>query len=188
MNHRVVVGISGGIAAYKTAALVSRLVQRGFDVSVVLSDAAQQFVGAATFSALCNRAPVVNAFDPRYPLGPHIELATDCKLFVVAPATAHVIASCALGLADCLLSTLYLNMECPVVFAPAMSTPMWEKPAVARNVDQLKADGVLMVGPESGWLSCRRVGAGRMSEPDAILAACEQFLGEQQIAVSQPEA
>lgn len=172
----VVVGITGGIAAYKSAALVSCLAQRGFDVFVVLTESAQQFVGAATFAALCNRAPITNAFDPRFPLGPHIELAMDCRLFVVAPATAHVIASCALGLADCLLSTLYLNMECPVVFAPAMSTPMWEKPAVIRNVDQLKADGVVVVGPDSGWLSCRRTGAGRMSEPESILAACEQFL------------
>ena len=106
MNQRVVVGISGGIAAFKSAALVSRLAQRGFEVSVVLTDSAQQFVGAATFSALCNRAPVTSAFDPRYPLGPHIELAIDCKLFVVAPATAHIIASCAHGMADCLLSTL----------------------------------------------------------------------------------
>ena len=176
MNQRVVVGISGGIAAFKSAALVSCMAQRGFEVFAVLTDSAQQFIGAATFAALCNRTPVTSAFDPRYPLGPHIELATNCKLFVVAPATAHVIASCALGMADCLLSTLYLNMECPVVFAPAMSTPMWEKPAVVRNVDQLKADGVHIVGPESGWLSCRRIGAGRMSEPEAILAACEQFL------------
>jgi phosphopantothenoylcysteine decarboxylase len=176
MSQRVVVGISGGIAAYKSAALVSRLAQRGFDVTVVLTEAAQQFVGPATFAALCNRAPVVNAFDPRFPLGPHIDLAVDCKLLIVAPATAHILASCAQGLADCLLSTLYLNMECPVIFAPAMSTPMWEKPAVIRNVKQLKADGALLVGPESGWLSCRRMGEGRMSEPDDILAACEPFL------------
>ena len=176
MNQRVVVGVSGGIAAFKSAVLVSRLVQRGLDVSVVLTDSAQQFVGAATFSALCNRAPVTSAFDLRYPLGPHIELAIDCRLFIVAPATAHVIAGCALGLADCLLSTLYLNMECPIIFAPAMSTPMWDKPAVMRNVEQLKTDGVRLIGPESGWLTCRRVGTGRMSEPEAILAACEQFL------------
>ena len=176
MKERVVVGVSGGIAAFKSAALVSRLAQRGFDVTVVLSEAAQEFVGAATFSALCDRAPVISAFDPRFPLGPHIELATACRLFIVAPATAHVIAGCALGLADGLIATLYLNMECPVVFAPAMSTPMWEKPAVARNVAQLMQDGVHMVGPDSGWLSCRKSGVGRMSEPDSILAACEKFL------------
>ena len=176
MNDRVVVGISGGIAAFKSAALVSRLAQRGFDVTVVLTEAAQQFVGAATFAALCNRATVTSAFDSRYPLGPHIELATDCKLFIIAPATAHMLASCAIGMADCILSTLYLNMDCPVVFAPAMSTPMWEKPAVIRNVSQLKSDGAHFVGPDSGWLSCRRTGAGRMAEPEDIITACEPFL------------
>jgi phosphopantothenoylcysteine decarboxylase len=176
MRHRVVVGISGGIAAYKTAALVSRLVQRDLDVSVVMTQAAGQFIGAATFAALCNQPPVLDAFDSRYPLGPHIELASDCKLMILAPATAHIIAACALGTADCLLSTLYLNMTCPIVMAPAMSTPMWEHPAVVRNVEQLRKDGVTMVGPESGWLSCRKTGAGRMAEPESILAACEPFL------------
>jgi phosphopantothenoylcysteine decarboxylase/phosphopantothenate--cysteine ligase len=176
MSRNVVVGVSGGIAAYKAATLVSRLVQRGLNVSVVLSDASQQFVGPATFAALCNRAPVTSAFDTRYPLGPHIELATNCHLFVMAPATAHMIASCAWGLADCLLSTLYLHMECPVVFAPAMSAPMWSKPAVARNVEQLQRDGVHLVGPEVGWLSCRAQGPGRMAEPDDIVLACEPFL------------
>jgi phosphopantothenoylcysteine decarboxylase len=176
MSRSIVVGVSGGIAAYKSATLVSRLVQRGFDVSVVMTDAALKFVGPATFAALCGRAPVTCAFDARYPLGPHIELATDCQLFVVAPATAHVLASCAHGLADCLLTTLYLHMECPVLFAPAMSAAMWTKPAVARNVDQLKYDGVHFVGPVTGWLSCRKLGPGRMSEPEDILVACEPFL------------
>ena len=106
MNQRVVVGISGGIAAYKSAILVSRLVQRGFSVSVVLTDGAEHFVGPATFAALCNQQPVTNIFDSRFPLGAHIELAADCKLMIVAPATAHIIASCAHGTSDCLLSTL----------------------------------------------------------------------------------
>jgi phosphopantothenoylcysteine decarboxylase len=176
MTQRVVVGISGGIAAYKSAMLVSKLVQRGLDVSVVLTDASQKFVGPATFAALCGKMPVMDSFDARFPLGPHIELASDCKLMIVAPATAHIIASCAMGSASCLLSTLYLNMECPIVFAPAMSTPMWEKPAVQRNVQQLREDGVHLVEPESGWLSCRKIGTGRMSAPESILAFCEPFL------------
>lgn len=175
-NKRIVVGVSGGIAAYKSAMLVSRLVQSGHRVSVVMTAAATEFVGPATFSALTGSAPVIDAFDTRYPLGPHIELARDCKLLIVAPATARVIASCALGLSNDLLSTLYLNMECPIVFAPAMSAPMWEKPAVQRNVKQLLQDGVSLVGPESGWLSCRRVGFGRMSEPESILQACAPWL------------
>jgi phosphopantothenoylcysteine decarboxylase len=176
MKNRIVVGVSGGIAAYKAAALVSRMVQAGERVSVVLTGAAQQFVGPATFAALCNEAPVTSAFDSRFPLGPHIELAQDCKLLVIAPATAHILAGCALGLADCLLTTLYLNMECPVVMAPAMSTPMWEKRAVSRNVETLIEDGVHMIGPEEGWLSCRRKGAGRMAEADTIWNACLEIV------------
>ena len=176
MPGRIVVGISGGIAAFKTATLVSRLVQQGETVSVVMTEAALQFVGPATFSALCSSQPVIQPFDARFPLGPHIELAQDCKLLIVAPATAHILASCALGLADTLLSTLYLNVECPVIMAPAMSTPMWEKPAVQRNVEQLRLDGVHLVGPETGWLSCRRQGAGRMAEPETILAFARPFL------------
>ncbi|MDZ4852112.1 MAG: flavoprotein [Pirellulaceae bacterium] len=168
---QVVVAVGGGIAAYKSATLVSRLVQQGYDVTVVLTASAQQFVGPATFAALCNREPVISVFDRQYPLGPHIELATDCRLFIVAPATARILASCALGLADDLLSTLYLNMTCPVLMAPAMSSPMWEKPAVERNVKQLTNDGVHWVGPEEGWLSCRKTGTGRMAEADDILKA-----------------
>jgi phosphopantothenoylcysteine decarboxylase len=177
-SGRVVVAVGGGIAAYKSATLVSRLVQKGFDVSVVMTEAAQQFVGPATFTALCNRAPVLNSFDSRYPLGPHIELAEQCELMIVAPATARILASCANGLADDLLSTLYLCMECPVLMAPAMSSPMWAKPAVMRNVAQLTDDGIHWVGPEEGWLSCRKVGTGRMAEADDILKAALDLLGD----------
>jgi phosphopantothenoylcysteine decarboxylase len=176
MNSRIVVGICGGIAAYKTASLVSKLVQSGEKVSVVLTDSAQAFVGHATFAALCDEQPFSSSFDPRCALGPHIELASDCKLLVIAPTTAHMLAACAGGLASCLLSTLYLNVECPVLMAPAMSTPMWEKPSVQRNVDQLRSDGVHFVGPEEGWLSCRRMGIGRMSEPETIHVHCRRLL------------
>lgn len=177
-SMRVVVAVGGGIAAYKSATLVSRLIQRGYDVSVVMTTAAQQFVGSATFAALCNREPVTELFDKRYPLGPHIELAADCRLLIIAPATARILASCAMGLADDLLSTLYLNMECPVLMAPAMSTPMWEKPAVARNVKQLTDDGVQWVGPEKGWLSCRKIGTGRMAEADSIEKIAIELLAD----------
>jgi phosphopantothenoylcysteine decarboxylase len=174
---RVVVAVGGGIAAYKSATLVSRLVQSGLEVSVVMTEGAQQFVGPATFAALCNRPPIVDSFDPRFPLGPHIELAEQCRLMIIAPATARILASCALGLADDLLSTLYLCMECPVLMAPAMSSAMWSKPAVARNVAQLTDDGIHWVGPEEGWLSCRKVGAGRMAEPESILQAALELVG-----------
>ncbi len=168
---RIVVGIAGGIAAFKVAATVSKLVQAGHSVDVVLTENAHQFVGPATFAALCGRAPVTEIFDSRYPLGAHIELAEQADLLLIAPATARILASCALGLSDDLLSTLYLACECPVLMAPAMSSSMWGKSAVIRNVGQLKKDGVQMIGPESGWLSCRKQGEGRMAEATTILEA-----------------
>lgn len=176
MAHRIVVGISGGIAAYKTATLVSRLVQRGNHVSVVMTPSAEHFIGRSAFAALCGEAPVIDGFDSRFPLGPHIHLADGADLLVIAPATAHILGSCAHGLGDGLLPTLYLQSECPVLMAPAMSSAMWLKPAVQRNVQQLRDDGVHFVGPDTGWLSCRRTGDGRMSEPDAILEACTALL------------
>ena len=175
-SHSLVVGVSGGIAAYKAAALVSRLVQSGHRVQVVLTPAAAKFIGPATFAALCNSAPVVDMYDPRYPLGAHIELANGASALIIAPATARLIASCALGLSDDLLSTLYLCMDAPVIIAPAMSDVMWRKAAVQRNVQRLRDDGVQLVGPDDGWLSCRRTGTGRMSEPDAILECLQQVL------------
>lgn len=176
LAKKVLVGVSGGIAAYKSAMLVSRLVQDGMDVSVVLTQGATKFVGPATFAALTGKPPVIDPFDSRFPLGPHIELAIGCDLLIIAPATARVLAGCSLGLANDLLTTLYLNVECPIVMAPAMSGPMWEKPAVIRNVEQLKKDGIVFVGPENGWLSCRRIGPGRMAEPEQILETCKPFL------------
>lgn len=171
---RIVIGISGGIAATKVATVVSRLVQAEHEVQVVLTHGAQQFVGASTFSALCGQAPVSETYDPRFPLGAHIELADGIDLLVLAPATARILASCAHATADDLLATLYLNCECPVLIAPAMSSSMWEKPAVQRNVNALRQDGVHFVGPETGWLSCRKMGSGRMSEPEQLLAAILQ--------------
>lgn len=174
--RRIVLGISGGIAAFKAASIASRLVQEGHHVSVVMSENAAHFIGPATFTALCGQAPVQSTFDARFPLGPHIELAQGCDLLLLAPATARLLASCSLGLADDLLATLYLNVECQVVFAPAMSTPMWEKAAVQRHIMQLRADGARFIDPESGWLSCRRQGIGRMAEPETILNVCRELL------------
>ncbi len=168
---RIVVGVGGGIAAFKVATVVSRLVQQGYQVDAVLTFGATKFVGAATFAALCGRSPVTDVYDSRFPLGAHIELAEKADLLVVAPATARILASCACGLADDLLTTLYLTCECPVLMAPAMSSSMWDKAAVQRNVQTLTDDGVVFVGPDSGWLSCRKQGFGRMSEPEALLSA-----------------
>lgn len=177
-SKRIVVGIGGGIAAYKVALLISRCVQQGHHVDVVLTCGAEHFVGPATFAALCGRQPVSDTFDARFPLGAHIELAESCDLLLIAPATARILASCAHGLADDLLATLYLACSCPVLMAPAMSTPMWEHPAVQRNVASLQADGVQVLGPSSGWLSCRKQGLGRMAEPEEILAAAMHVLAD----------
>lgn len=168
----LLIGVSGGVSAYKTAALVSRLVQDGHGVTVVMTAAAQRFVGAATFSALTGRRVLTDSFDlDDHPLGPHIELARGADLLCVAPATADLLGKAAHGLADDLLSTLLLSFTGPVLMAPAMNTEMWEKPAVRRNVAAVEADGVSIIQPGEGWLSCRDRGSGRMAEPDEIAAA-----------------
>jgi phosphopantothenoylcysteine decarboxylase/phosphopantothenate--cysteine ligase len=178
MNGReLLVGCSGGVAAYKTAALVSQLVQSGAGVSVVMTAAARQFIGPATFAALTGRPVIENTFDEQhFPLGAHIQLAEQAQLFCVAPATANVLAKAAAGIADDLLSTLLLSFRGPILLAPAMNSDMWEKPAVQRNVVQLRADVVHFVDPEEGWLSCRRRGVGRMADPQKIVQAIEALL------------
>ena len=176
-GREIVVGVTGGIAAYKTAALVSQLVQGGAGVTVVMTDAAEAFIGPATFAALTGRPVARKVFDEaQFPLGAHVTLAERAELLVVAPASADLLAKAAHGLADDLLSTLYLAFTGRVLMAPAMNTAMWEQPAVQRNVSQLRADGVQFIDPESGWLSCRQVGAGRMAAPEKIFAAVQRLL------------
>jgi len=171
-GRELLVGVTGGIAAYKTAALVSHLVQQGARVSVVMTRDSLNFVGAATFEALTGRHVHVEMFDlAEHPLGPHIELVDRAELMCVAPATASYLAKTAQGHADDLLSTLYLTNTKPILMAPAMNADMWAKPAVERNVKQLREDGVEFIDPEEGWLSCRKKGAGRMAAPEAIAAA-----------------
>lgn len=178
MNGReLLVGVSGGIAAYKTAALVSQLVQAGAGVSVVMTGAATKFVGAATFEALTGKRVLHSVFDEAdHPLGAHIDLAERGELLCIAPATANFLAKAAGGIADDLLSTLVLTFSGPIVVAPAMNCDMWEKAAVQRNVERLQGDGFVIVGPEEGWLSCRRRGQGRMSEPEKIFQAIAEAL------------
>ncbi|QDV69766.1 Phosphopantothenoylcysteine decarboxylase [Rosistilla carotiformis] len=166
---RVVVGIGGGIAAFKAASLVSQLVQGGIEVRVVMTAASEQFIGVNTLAALSGHPVATTGYAPTiWPLGPHIELSEGCDLLCIAPATADLIGKFANGIADNLLTTIYLQADCKVLIAPAMSNQMWSKPAVQRNLQQLEADGVHQIGPEEGWLSCRKRGSGRMSEPDAI--------------------
>ena len=178
-GRRFVVGVTGGVAAYKTAALVSKCVQAGAEVSVVLTESAERFVGRATFEALTGRPVHTGVFDnPQHPLGAHIELAEDAELLCVAPATAYFLAKAAAGMADDLLSTLYLSHTGETLVAPAMNNEMWSKPSVQRNIEQLRADGIQIVEPGEGWLSCRQHGKGRMAEPETILAAIEQALNK----------
>lgn len=173
----ILLGVTGGIAAYKSAELTSRLVQAGAAVSVVMTRSAQKFIGRTTFEALTNRPVHTRLFSPReHPLGEHIGLARRAKLLVVAPASADCLAKFAHGLADDLLSTLYLAFTGPVLAAPAMNSDMWAKPAVQRNITQLRADGIQFVDPGQGWLSCGQTGPGRMAEPDEIFERIGQLL------------
>ncbi|QEG00675.1 Phosphopantothenoylcysteine decarboxylase [Stieleria maiorica] len=175
-SPRILLAVGGGIAAYKAAMLCSRLAQRGYQVQTVMTRSATEFLGPATLAALSGRGVGLDGFDNKHPLGSHIELARDVDLMIVAPATANLIAKFAHGVADDLVSTLYLQNTAPVLVAPAMSDPMWNKPAVGRNVDQLAADGCHLIGPDSGWLSCRVKGMGRMSDPEAILDRATEIL------------
>lgn len=173
-GRELVIGVTGGIAAYKTAALVSQLVQAGAGVSVVMTESAARLVGPKTFEALTGRPVALEMFGPG--AHPHIELAESAQLVCVAPATANLLAKAAHGLADDLLSTLLLAFHGPVILAPAMNSHMWEKPAVQRNVKQLRDDGYRMVDPEEGYLSCRMVGPGRMASPEKIFQIIAETL------------
>lgn len=177
MNGReILLGVTGGIAAYKSADLCSKLVQAGASVSVVLTESATQFIGPTTFEALTGRPVYTGTFQPvEHFRGEHIGLAQRAHLFVVAPATAHFLAQAAGGFAGDLLSTLVLTTTCPLLLAPAMNCEMWAKKSVQRNVTQLRTDGAHFVDPVSGWLSCGQVGAGRMAEPAEIIAAIENI-------------
>ena len=176
-GRELLLGVTGGIAAYKAADLCSKLVQAGAAVTVVMTESAERFVGPTTFEALTGRPVHRDLFRPvEHFRGEHIGLAQRAELLVVAPATANYLAEIAHGFAGDLLSTLALTVTCPVLLAPAMNCEMWAKPAVQRNVTQLRADGVLFVEPVSGWLSCGQVGAGRMAEPGEILDAIARLL------------
>jgi phosphopantothenoylcysteine decarboxylase/phosphopantothenate--cysteine ligase len=176
-GRELIVGVSGGVAAYKTAALVSRLVQAGAGVSVVMTASAREFIGPSTLAALSGRPIAEHVFAcQEHPLGAHIDLARRAQLLCIAPATANLLAKAAAGLADDLLSTLLLSFTGPILLAPAMNSEMWEKPPVQRNVQQLRDDGFHLVGPEEGWLSCRQQGPGRMAEPEKIFSAIAALL------------
>jgi len=169
---RIVVAVGGSIAAYKAADLVSKLVQAGHHVDVILTRMAQRFVGPLTFSALSHhRVQTDEGWGEGDRPAAHLETTEKAELLVVAPATADLIGKFAHGLADEIVSATYLGCTCPVLVAPAMNQRMWRHPRVAANVETLRRDGVTIVGPASGYLAEGDQGPGRMVEPTELLAA-----------------
>ncbi|HEX9149493.1 MAG TPA: bifunctional phosphopantothenoylcysteine decarboxylase/phosphopantothenate--cysteine ligase CoaBC, partial [Thermoanaerobaculia bacterium] len=171
-SPHVLLGVSGGIAAYKSAEIVRRLVDRGADVRVTMTRAAREFVAPLTFAVLSKHEVYLEIFGGgNVPAVDHVELAEWADVLVVAPATAHTIARLANGLADDFLTTYALVHRGPVLVAPAMETRMWEHPATRRNLELLATRGARFVGPGSGFLASGREGAGRMAEPEEIAEA-----------------
>ena len=172
MSIKVLLGVSGGIAAYKSAELVRRLGERGAEVRVVMTTAAQSFMTPLTLQALSGHKVRCDLLDPGAEAGmDHIELARWADLVLVAPATADLMARLAVGLADDLLTTLALATTAPLVLAPAMNHRMWLNPATQENLVRLQDRGVRILGPAEGDQACGEQGPGRMLEPDEILNA-----------------
>jgi phosphopantothenoylcysteine decarboxylase/phosphopantothenate--cysteine ligase len=175
-TRQIVLGITGGVAAYKTAELVRLLVQDNIAVQVVMTEAATRFVTPATFQALSGRNVFVDLWDDRIANGmAHIELSREAAAILVAPASADFLSKIAHGKADDLLSTLCLARDCPLLVAPAMNRQMWENAATRRNAAQLAADGVVVLGPAAGDQACGEVGMGRMLEPEELHQALVGF-------------
>lgn len=174
-GRRILVGVSGGVAAYKSSYLVRRLVEQGADLRVMMTRSAHHFVGAQTFAAITGHRVATELFGAPS-VSPHTELAQWAEAVVIAPATANTLAKAAHGLGDELLSATLLATTAPVIFAPAMHTEMWENAATRRAIALLEGDGHTMVGPGSGSLAGGDIGAGRMAEPEEILQAIERLL------------
>jgi phosphopantothenoylcysteine decarboxylase/phosphopantothenate--cysteine ligase len=177
-GKRILLGLTGGIAAYKAAELTRLLMRGGADVRVAMTEAATRFVAPLTFQALSGQPVWTDLWDPRVPDGMgHIELSRDRELIVVAPASADFLAKLANGAADDLLSTLCVARRCPLLVAPAMNVEMWQNAATQRNVARLREDGVRFAGPGAGEQACGEVGLGRMLEPPQLLAEIEALFG-----------
>ncbi len=170
----VVLGVSGGIACYKSAALASKLTQRGYDVEVVLTKNATEFIGPHTFESLTHNRAMVDTFDRNFQSHvEHVALADKADVLLVAPATANIIAKAAHGIADDMLSTTILACGCPKLIAPAMNTRMYENPVTQDNLQTLRKYGWHVIEPATGRLACGAVGAGKMPEPEDLLEAVD---------------
>lgn len=175
-GRHLLLGVTGGVAAYKSAQLVRDLQRAGASVQVVMTEAATRFVGTPTFQALSGHPVYTDAFDARPDDGmAHIELARKADAILIAPASADFLAKLAHGLCDDLLSTLCVARDVPLLVAPAMNRQMWQNPATQRNIRQLRLDGVSILGPDSGEQACGEVGAGRMLEPEDLIEELNTF-------------
>ncbi len=183
---KIALGVTGGIAAYKAAEIVRLLQERGVRVQVVMTASAQEFVRPLTFAALSGEKVITGLFsgddvEPNLDSAvEHIAVAQSIDALLVAPATADTLAKFAQGIANDFLSTLYLATKAPVIIAPAMNVNMWEHPATRANLEVLRQRGVLIVEPDSGYLACGMVGAGRLADPEHIVAATLERLGVSQ--------
>lgn len=173
----VVLGVTGGIACYKSAALASKLTQRGYDVEVVLTKNATEFIGPHTFESLTHNRAMVDTFDRNFQSHvEHVALADKADLLIVAPATANIIAKAAHGIADDMLSTTILACDCPKLIAPAMNTRMYVNPVTQDNLETLRRYGWEVIEPANGRLACGAVGAGKMPEPEDLLEAVDHAI------------
>jgi phosphopantothenoylcysteine synthetase/decarboxylase len=174
-DKRILVGITGGIAAYKSAWLVSRLAQAGAQVTVAMTDSAQRFVTPLTFQALSGRHVYTSPWEHVESQDPqHISLARSAHLAIVAPCTMDLLAKLATGITEDVVSLILSAIDrtkTPVLLAPSMNEVMWNQPSTQRNIAQLRSDGFGFVGPAEGWQACRAIGPGRMAEPEELLAA-----------------
>ena len=177
-GRELLLGVSGSIAAYKAAELVSLLVKRGAGVTVLMTPGAARFIGPLTLATLSRRPVVSDLFDPSCPDVEHIQMTERADALLVAPATANTLAKLAAGIADCPVTTaaLALKPSTPLILAPAMNTRMWEHPATRENLRTLKSRGARIVAPAEGLLACGTVGVGKLAALDDILAALEKAL------------
>jgi phosphopantothenoylcysteine decarboxylase/phosphopantothenate--cysteine ligase len=174
-GKEIVVGVTGSIAAYKAAEVVSQLVQRGAGVTVVMTRSATQFIGPLTFQTLTRRRVMIDQFDLESVVDPtHISLTDEADLVVLAPATANILGKAAHGIADDMLTSLLLAVSCPVLVAPAMNDRMWAHPAVKENIEILKKRGYAFIEPDSGFLACGTYAKGRLANPAQIVSEIEK--------------
>jgi phosphopantothenoylcysteine decarboxylase/phosphopantothenate--cysteine ligase len=181
-GRRVLLAVTGGVAAYKSAFLARRLVEAGAEVKVILTESAREFIGPQTFAAITGAQPHMSLFG-ELSVSPHTDLARWCEVVIVAPATASTIGKVANGISSDLVSATLLSARSPVLIAPAMHTEMWEHPATQRNIKTLESDGYLFIGPVAGALAGGDVGMGRVSEPDEIVEAIENILSPDESAL-----